>query len=79
MKTVYMWTRDALGNISTEYTDNIVLTPPTASIEYSMTGRTNQDVYATVTGFSEPVTGLNATGHVFTGNGLFTFIFYDLR
>jgi polyphosphate kinase 2 (PPK2 family) len=31
-----------------------------------------------VTGFSETITGLNATGNLFTGNGSFIFEFEDL-
>jgi len=31
-----------------------------------------------VTGFSEPITGLNATENTFTGNRNFTFTFEDL-
>jgi hypothetical protein len=52
--------------------------PPTATVTYDISTATNHDVVATVTGFSEAVTGLNATGHIFTDNGTFTFTFTDL-
>lgn len=51
--------------------------PPTATILYSRTWRTNQDVVATLSG-SEILTGTNATWYTFTGNGTFTFTFFDL-
>ena len=53
---------------------------PTASVEYIPvhSGWTTGDVEAIVTGFSEPITGLNATGNTFTGNGIFIFSFRDL-
>jgi len=54
-------------------------TAPTAStILYSITWFTNQNVIATLTGFSEAITGLNPTSITFTGNGTWTFVFYDL-
>lgn len=31
-----------------------------------------------MTGYSEPLTAINATGHLFTGNGVFTFTYADL-
>jgi hypothetical protein len=45
-------------------------------VSYSTTGITNQDVLATLTGCSKEVVA-NATGHLFTGNGSFTFTFTD--
>lgn len=53
---------------------------PTATVEYSDTNPTNQDVVATLTGFSE--TGVTATSaggltHTFTANGSFRFTFAD--
>ncbi len=60
------------------FTIDIDYTPPTATIIYDITWWTNTDVLATITGFSEPITWLNATGYLFTWNGIFTFIFYDL-
>ncbi|MCF7834899.1 LamG domain-containing protein [Candidatus Gracilibacteria bacterium] len=59
-----------------------ISTLPTAQIEYSITGLTNQDVIATLTGFSK--TGVTITNnggsntYTFTGNGSFTFTFQDL-
>ena len=38
---------------------------------------TNGNVYVSLTGGNEPLTGFNATGHLFTGNGSFLFIFHD--
>jgi hypothetical protein len=76
IRTVYMRTRDSFGNISAEYTDDILLAiPPTATVIYNITWRTNQDVLGALTGFSEPLTGINFTWYTFTGNwtGLFTF------
>ena len=54
------------------------ITPPTATISYSISSWTNQDVIATLTGISETITGLNAASHTFTGNGSFIFTFQDL-
>ncbi len=51
---------------------------PTANIEYSTTGATNQDVIATITWFSEDIINLNATWNTFTTNGTFTFTYSDL-
>lgn len=59
----------------TETIDTIV---PTASVTYSITWTTNQNVVATITGFSEAITWLNATGYTFTVNGTFTFTFEDI-
>ena len=70
------FTTNKLTNFAlTQWPDTI---PPTASISYSSTGPTNQDVIATVTGFSESITGLNTTSYTFTGNWSFTFNFQDL-
>jgi len=35
-------------------------------------------VIVSITGFNEAITGLNATGFVFTGNGSYVFTFWDL-
>ena len=58
----------------------IDITPPTATVTYvPWSGSvTSGSVVAIVTGFSEPVTGLNATGYTFTWNGSFVFTFLDL-
>ena len=56
-------------------------TPPTATVSYSTTGATNQNVVATLTGASEPITITNNSGsatYTFTGNSTFTFTFVDL-
>lgn len=54
-------------------------TPPTAStINYSPSGETISNVTAVITGFSEPITGVNAASHIFTGNWSFVFTFSDL-
>ncbi|KRF43634.1 hypothetical protein ASG93_01550 [Paenibacillus sp. Soil787] len=53
--------------------------PPTATVAYSMTESTNQDVTATIT-TSEPVTITNnggSTSYTFNDNGSFTFEFKD--
>ena len=81
VKIVYMTDKDALENISSGYTDSIILDTqaPTATVIYNISGSlTNQNVLATLTGYSEPLTGINATWHLFTGNGVFTFSFSDL-
>jgi len=54
------------------------VTWPTWYVIYTTTGPTNTDVFASITWFSEEITGLNATGHNFTGNGTFIFTFQDL-
>ncbi|UJF34298.1 carbohydrate binding domain-containing protein [Paenibacillus hexagrammi] len=54
-------------------------TSPTATISYSTTGPTNQNVVATITP-SEPIVVTNNAGelgHTFTENGAFTFEFTD--
>jgi hypothetical protein len=54
-------------------------TPPTATLSYSTTGPTNQDVNVTMVP-SEPVTVTNNAGnptYTFTDNGSFTFEFSD--
>lgn len=66
----------ATGSTITVTHDNIA---PTATVTYSQTGITNQDVIATLTGSSEPIT-ITSTGgstHTFTANGSFVFAFID--
>jgi len=55
-------------------------TAPTASVTYNpwSWSYTSGNVMATITWFSESITGLNATWHLFTGNGTFLFTFQDL-
>lgn len=51
-------------------------TPPIVSVVYSTIQKTNLDVHATLTGWSEEIIVLNnswAKTYVFTGNGAFTF------
>ena len=73
---------DASGNTGTvTRTINVTdTTAPTASIIYSRYTRTNQNVIATLTGYSEPLTITNNGGsanRTFTTNGSFTFDFED--
>ncbi len=59
---------------------NIDITPPTATVAYSTTAPTNQNVTATIT-LSEPGIITNNGGsnaYVFSANGLFTFNLRDL-
>ncbi len=61
-------------------TDVPDVTPPTASVTYSTTGATNQNVVATLTGASEAITITNNSGsnlYTFTANGTFVFTFID--
>lgn len=51
---------------------------PSASVKYSTTWTTNQDVSVYLTWWSEELTWVNAYTHVFTGNGSFVFNFQDL-
>ncbi len=81
--TVYARGIDEAGNTSTEATciiSNIDKTPPTATVSYSTTAPTNQNVTATITP-SETVTITNNGGlstYTFTANGSFTFNFTDI-
>jgi hypothetical protein len=73
---------DAAGNTGTitRIVHVIDTTLPTAAIVYSTTGSTRQDVIATLTGASEPITITNNSGsgiYTFTSNGFFTFNFVD--
>jgi hypothetical protein len=43
--------------------------PPTADVQYSPSSITNQDVVATLTGWSETLTGITPASITFTGNG----------
>lgn len=62
--------------------------PLTASLIYSTTGATDEDVIVIITGFNKPVTisSLTNTGatnqdndtYIFTENGDFTFTYYDI-
>ncbi len=71
---------DTSGNTgsTTRTIDVVDTTSPTASIIYSLTGLTNQDTIATITGFSEEITGLNNANYTFTSNGTYTFTYQDL-
>ncbi|MEI7563671.1 MAG: hypothetical protein WCJ39_08845 [bacterium] len=64
-----MRAKDAWGNISSEYTDTIILdtTAPTAQIHYSIPTPTYHDVVATLSG-NETLVGQNTTQHIFTSN-----------
>jgi len=50
---------------------------PTASVKYSTTWATNNDVVVTLTGRNEAITWVNTYSHTFTGNGSFVFSFQD--
>ena len=72
------------GTTATSTTDSSSVTVstavPTASVMYSDTGATNQDVVATLTGASEPITITNNSGsgvYTFSANGTFTFLFVN--
>ncbi|WNR45408.1 cadherin-like beta sandwich domain-containing protein [Paenibacillus roseipurpureus] len=72
---------DAAGNTGTVEATvaNIGRIAPTATVAYSTTDPTNQDVTATITA-SQPITVTNnggLTSHTFTDNGSFTFEFVD--
>ncbi len=71
---------DLAGNTGswTAIVNNIDKIAPTATGYYSTIALTSWNVTATVTWFSETITWLNATNHIFTGNGSFTFTFSDL-
>lgn len=72
---------DLVGNtgIFTADVDWIDKTKPTAIIEYiSWTNATTGNVLVTITWFSESITWLNATGHLFTENWNFVFEYEDL-
>ena len=73
---------DSIGNrgTATATVDWIDKEAPTATLEYSTTKLTNQDVIATLKDFSEEVTILNNNGHAmytFAKNGEFEFIIQD--
>jgi PKD repeat protein len=73
--------KDAAGNAAEQVTRIVTVEKkgdPTAMVEYSITSFTNQDVVATVTGFSEQVQNINEATHTFTDNGDFTFTFEDV-
>ncbi len=74
---------DQAGNTGTDNRTVIVedTTKPTATIEYTPWSgtRTNTNVLAVITWFSENVTWLNATGYLFTSNDTFTFTFEDIQ
>ncbi|GMK37091.1 hypothetical protein PCCS19_01440 [Paenibacillus sp. CCS19] len=72
---------DAAGNTGSAIAtvSNIVKAPPTATVAYSTTAPTNQNVIATITP-NVPVTITNNDGsasYTFTSNGSFTFEFVD--
>lgn len=73
---------DAAGNTGTTVTRTVIVQDtilPTANVIYSNTWLTNQNVTATLTGYSEQLTGLISSTHQFTWNGIFTFTFSDLQ
>ncbi|MDQ0871556.1 pectin methylesterase-like acyl-CoA thioesterase/lysophospholipase L1-like esterase [Paenibacillus sp. V4I3] len=80
-KTLYfMWVLVNEVNVENDFVkahiDNVA---PTATVGYSTTAPTNQDVVATITP-SEAVTVINnggSTSYTFTANGSFTFEFMD--
>jgi len=80
----YYWRVYAIDTIgftwwfSQTYPLTIDTTKPTATVTYSRTWLTNQDVITTLTWYSETLTWINATWYTFTGNGTFTFTFSDL-
>ena len=79
--TFIFYFQDLAGNAGsiTATVNNIIdISKPTASVKYSTTGTTNNDVTVTLTGRSETITGVNAYTHTFTGNGSYTFTFSDL-
>jgi len=55
-------------------------TPVTCTVTYDPSGKTNQDVTATLTGCNKDITVTNNSGnmtYIFTGNGEFTFEYED--
>ena len=68
---------DVINNLSSGWIV-VDLTNPTAKVSYSTTWSTTGIVTATLTGRSEAITWINATSHVFNGNGSFIFYFQDL-
>jgi hypothetical protein len=64
--------------LSSTWTFNIDSVAPIASVIYSITWNTNQDVIAILTWYSKTLTWINATWYTFTWNGTFTFTFSDL-
>jgi hypothetical protein len=70
------WSVDNSGNIERKQTKTIIIdkVAPTATVAYSTTDATNQDVTVTITP-SEAVTG--TTTHVFSANGTYTFEIVD--
>jgi parallel beta-helix repeat protein len=73
---------DLAGNITTDSTTNeltIDVTSPTATVDYSTTEPTNQDVTATIIADETVnVTSEGGLSHVFSDNNSFTFTFVDL-
>jgi len=61
---------------ATATVSNIDKTAPTATVIYSPTWLTNQNVIATLTGYAESITG--TTTYTFTANGTYVFNFQDL-
>ena len=70
---------DAAGNAGTAEAavDWIDRTPPTATIVYSNTDLTNQDVVATISLSDGTVTSAGGDTHIFRENGVWTFTFED--
>jgi hypothetical protein len=74
----YLFTVSDLAGNTSSTIFTIDMTKPTASTTPILSSRTSGNVYSSLTGYSEILTGLNATGYLFTGNGSFTFRFSDL-
>lgn len=69
-----------IADIKSRTINVIDINKPSASIIYSNTGITNQNVIATITDETEPITITSSwwLNHTFTGNGIFTFTYEDI-
>ena len=77
-KPIYAQFSGALGLYDVVGAITLDTTAPTASVFPSTGVATNMPVRVALTGMSETLSGLNATGHLFTGNGTFIFTYSDL-
>lgn len=68
----------SLYSTVSDFIVDVDTTAPTATIEYDPIWSTTGNVLVLLTGFSEPVTWINATGYTFSANWSFTFTFQDL-